>query len=168
MDLWCPWINHSYSYISLNDRHIVWNFIRNIYILSIGWYSETGYSEHAYNELTLTAQWFLFTKAKLHVLNVTDINNYVYNKVNSNVTAVSFKRVLLHIVSTELLKFIFVHSFWLQSTLSQQSTKHVPKGVLEILLTLGTMDFVIWRQLFCYTQKEGRNYQNYRRAYHYL
>lgn len=42
-----------------------------------------GYSEHAYNELTLTAKGFSFPVTLSHVVNWTDITNCAYIKVKS-------------------------------------------------------------------------------------
>lgn len=40
-------------------------------------YSKNGYSEHAYNKLTLTAEWFSFPETLIHVVNLTDITNWL-------------------------------------------------------------------------------------------
>lgn len=49
-----------------------------------------GYSEHAYNELTLTEKWFSFKRGGsmtlLLVVNTTDITNYAYNEFEAKLS----------------------------------------------------------------------------------
>lgn len=49
--------------------------IRIILVFSIFFYNTVkhGYNKHTYNELKLTAKWFLFPVTILHVINLTDI-----------------------------------------------------------------------------------------------
>lgn len=49
-----------------------------------------GYREHAYNELTHTAKWCSLPESLLQVVNLTNIMNYVYNKVKSPTPGTSF------------------------------------------------------------------------------
>lgn len=47
------------------------------------------YSEHPYIELKLTVKRFSFPMTLLHIVNLKDITNYVYNEVKSPVPGTS-------------------------------------------------------------------------------